>query len=186
MTIRTAPVSVALIFTVCGCGSSSPTSPATPMATSLASPNVSAKAQAAAAQVSLVSVVPGSPSGDGDWCIGAERITLTGHVVDAAQNEVTNGTIVWEVCESQRGGLPREACDERGGGRWRGNVISDLSFDSTPSIGTSPRVPVLGFRLQYRPAPGSAFTRAFRAPVVGWRSRPRGKISGTADHPAAA
>ena len=163
MTIRTATVSVALIFSVCGCGSSSPTSPATPTAISPTSPNVSAKAPAAAAHVSLVSVVPGSPSGDGDWCIGAERITLTGHVVDPSQNEVTNGTIVWEVCEGRQGGLPKEVCDGHGGGRWSPNLISDLSFDSTPSIGTSPRVPILGFRLQYRPAPGSAFTRATSA-----------------------
>ena len=34
MTIRTATLSVALIFTVCGCSSSSPTSPSTPTATS--------------------------------------------------------------------------------------------------------------------------------------------------------
>ena len=164
MTVRTATVSVALIFTACGCGSSSPTSPGTPMATSLPSSSVSARSQAAAAQVSLVSVVPGSPSGDGDWCIGTERITLTGHVVDASQNEVAEGTILWEVCEGRQGGLPKEACDGRSGGRWKPNVISDLAFDSTPSIGTSPRVPVLGFRLPYRPAPGSAFTKATSAP----------------------
>jgi hypothetical protein len=120
------------------------------------------EAQPAAVEVSLVSVSPGTPSGDGDWCIGAERVMLTAHVVDlASQSEVTEGTIVWQVCQSPLlGGLPKEDCDGHGPARWAGAVISDLSFDSTPSIGTSPLVPVLGFRLQYRPAPGSGFKRA--------------------------
>ena len=110
MTIRTATLSVALIFTVCGCGSSSPTSPSTPTATSPTPPGssattVRAQAQAAAVEVSLVSVVPGTPSGDGDWCIGAERVTITAHVVDTSQNEVTEGTLVWQTCHGFTRGL---------------------------------------------------------------------------------
>ena len=111
-----------------------------------------------------MSVVPGTPSGDGDWCIGADEVTLTAHVLDPSQNEVTEGTILWQVCEGPRGGLPKEACDGHGPdghapGRWSGVIISDLSSDSTPSIGTNPTVPVLGFRLLYRPAQGSGFKR---------------------------
>ena len=165
MTIRTATVSVALIFAVCGCGSSSPTSPSTPTATSPTPPGsstttVSTQAQPAAVDVSLVSVVPGTPSGDGDWCIGAERVTLTAHVVDASQNEVTEGTIVWQTCSGSHGGLPKEACDGHGPGRWIVDVSTNLSFDSTPSISTSPTGPVLGFRLLYSPAQGSRLKRA--------------------------
>ncbi len=132
MTIRTATVSVALIFTVCGCGSSSPTSPSTPTATSPTPPGSSAttvrpQAPAAAVEVSLVSVVPGTPSGDGNWCIGEERVTLTGHVVDTSQNEVTEGTIVWQTCHGPHGGLPKEACEGQGGARWNG-VVLERSF----------------------------------------------------------
>jgi hypothetical protein len=122
---------------------------------------VSTQAQPAAVEVSLVSVSPGTHSGDGDWCIGAERVTLTAHVVDTSQNEVTEGTIVWQVCEGPHfEGFPKEACDGHGPARWSGVILSDLSFDSTPSISTDPLVPVLGFRLLYRPAPGSGFRRA--------------------------
>jgi hypothetical protein len=165
MTIRTATVSVALIFPLCGCGSSSLTSPSTPAATSptpsgSSATAVSTRAESGAVQVSLVSTVPGTPSGDGDWCIGAERVTLTAHVVDTFQNEVTEGTIVWQTCGGPHGGLPKEACDTQGGGRWRDVILSDLSSDSTPSISTRPRVPVLGFRLLYRPAQGSGSNRA--------------------------
>ena len=169
MTIRTATASVALIFTVCGCSSSSPTSPSTPAATSSTSPGSSATtakppAQTAAVEVSLMSVVPGTPSGDGDWCIGAERVTTTAHVVDASQNEVTQGTLVWQTCHGPRGGLPKEACDGSGSGRWADQILSDLSFDSTPSIEPKPRVPVLGFRLQYQPVQGSGFKRTTSEP----------------------
>ena len=165
MTIRTATVSVALISTVCGCGSSSPTSPSTPTATSPSPSGSSAttarpQPQAAAVEVSLVSVVPGTPSGDGDWCIGAERVKTTAHVVDTSQHEVTQGTLVWQTCHGPRGGLPKEACDGHGPGRWSDAVFSGLSSDSTPSISTSPTVDVLGFRLLYRPAQGSGFKRA--------------------------
>ena len=162
MTIRTATLSVALIFTICGCSSSSPTSPSTPTATSLTPPGSSAttgsaRAPSAGVQVSLVNVVPGTPSGDGDWCIGAERVTLTAHVVDTSQNEVTEGRLVWQTCHGSRGGLPKEACDGSGPGRWNAEQWIHLAIDSTPSIQPRPRVPVLGFRLQYQPAKGSGF-----------------------------
>ena len=162
MTIRTATLSVALIFTICGCSSSSPTSPSTPTATSPSASGSSPTAarppaQAAAVVVSLVSVVPGNPSGDGDWCIGAERVTLTAHVVDTSQNEVTEGRLVWQTCHGSRGGLPKEACDGSGPGRWNAEQWIHLAIDSTPSIQPRPRVPVLGFRLQYQPAKGSGF-----------------------------
>ena len=168
MTVRTATLSVALIFTICGCSSSSPTSPSTPAVTSPSLSGSSATtvrpAQAAAVEVSLVSVVPGTPSGDGDWCIGAERVTTTAHVVDTSQNEVAQGTLVWQICRGPRGGLPKEACDGRGSGRWADEIMSDLSLDSTPSIAPRPLVPVLGFRLQYQPVQGSGFKRTTSAP----------------------
>ena len=169
MNIRTATVAAAVIFTACGCGSSSPTSPSTPAATSLTPPGssataVSTQAQPAAVAVSVVSVSPGSPSGDGDWCIGADPVTLTAHVMDTSQHEVTEGTILWQVCGDSRGGLPKEACDGHGPARWSGVIVSDLSSDSTPSIGSNPPVPVLGFRLLYRPAQGSGFKRATSEP----------------------
>ena len=169
MNIRTATVAAAVIFTACGCGSSSPTSPSMPAATSSTPPvssaiAVSPQAQPAAADVGFVSVVPATASGDGDWCIGADRVTLTAHVLDTTQNEVTEGTILWQVCEGPRGGSPKEACDGSGAARWGGAVISELSPDSTPSIGTNPTVPVLGFRLLYRPAQGSGFKRTTSEP----------------------
>ena len=127
--------------------------------------DLSMAAQLAAVEVSLMSVSPGTPSGDGDWCIGAaEEVMLTAHVVGlASQSEVTEGTIEWQVCESRATleGLPKEDCDDgHGPARWVGAVISDLSFDSTPSLSTFEDLPVLGWRLQYRPASGSGFKRA--------------------------
>ena len=122
-------------------------------------------AQRAATAVSLLSVSPGTPSGDADWCIGAERAMLTAHVVGlASMSEVTTGTIEWQVCEGRLDGFPKEDCGGHGFVQWRGAVISDLSSDSTPSIGSQPRVPVLGFRLRYRPAPGSGFLGATSEP----------------------
>lgn len=123
-------------------------------------------AQPGTVAVSLLSVVPGAPSGDDGWCVGTERVMLTAHAVDvASQTELTDGTIVWQVCGSlSRGGFPKEVCDTDGGSaRWRGAVLSELSFDSSPSIGTSPTVPVLGFRMQYRPASGSGLKSATSA-----------------------
>ena len=171
MNIRTATVAAAVIFTACGCGVSSPTSPSpsTPAATSSTPPSssattVSTQAQPATVEVSLVSVVPGTPSGDGDWCIGAERVTTTAHVLDTSQNEVTQGRLVWQTCHGSRGGLPKEACDGPGSGRWVGDMRSDLSLGSTPSIEPKPQVPVLGFRLQFEPVQGSGFKRTTSEP----------------------
>jgi hypothetical protein len=126
--------------------------------------STSTRAQLASVAVTLLSVDPGTATGNGDWCIGANRVVLTGHVVDlASQTEVTEGMIEWQVCENPGTleGLPKEDCDQRHGpGRWTGAVLSDLSFDATPSLSTDPLVSVLGFRLQYRPASGSGFKRA--------------------------
>lgn len=174
MNIRIAAVAVASIFTAYGCGASSPTSPNTPTATSPNTPTatlstrsgsaattVSTRAQPAAVEVSLVSVFPGTSSGDGDWCVGAaERVTLTAHVVNTSQTEVTEGTVEFQTCDGPHGGLPKEACDGRGPGRWSTVTSIDLSLaDPTPSIGTSFSLPVLGFRLLYRPAQGSGLRR---------------------------
>lgn len=130
--------------------------------------DLSTAARLAEVQVNLMSVVPGTPSGGGNWCIGTDRVMLTAIVVNpSTQSEVTEGTIEWQVCESpsQLTGFPKEDCAGRGGrARWRGAVLSDLAFDSTPSIGTEPIPPVLGFRLQFRPASGSGLARATSAP----------------------
>ena len=114
MNIRTATVAAAVIFTACGCGGSSPTSPSpsTPVATSATPPTssgttVSTQAQPATVEVSLVSVVPGTPFGEGDWCIGADRVTLTAHVLDTSQNEVAQGTILWKNAMAHAGACPR-------------------------------------------------------------------------------
>jgi hypothetical protein len=133
------------------------------VASSVLSP---AAAQPAAVEVILDSVSPGTPSGDNEWCIGDERVMLTAHVVDVAtQSLVTEGTIYWQVCEGPNfTGFPKEDCDEPGPPRWQGAVLSFLDFDSTPSIGTSPTVPVLGFRLMFRPPPGGVFKRATSVP----------------------
>jgi hypothetical protein len=114
-----------------------------------------------------MSVVPGTPTGDGDFCIGTDRVMLTAIAFASTQIELTQGTIVWEVCESvsQLTGFPKEDCAGKGGPvRWRAAALTDLAFDSTPSIGTAPLVPVLGFRLQFRPAKGSGYARATSAP----------------------
>lgn len=129
--------------------------------------DLNAAARLADVQVNLMSVVPGTSSGGGDWCIGTERVMLTAIVVDPSiQGEVTEGTVVWQVCEggAQLDGFPKEDCVAPGPARWRGAASSDLAFDSTPSIGTEPLVPVLGFRLQFRPAAGSGLARATSAP----------------------
>ena len=127
---------------------------------------VSMQAQSTAAVVSLISVVPGTAVVDGDWCVGADpQIVLTAHVV-ASQREVTAGKVVWQTCDdpSSLQGLPKEECQKGGSGRWKGVVISDLSFDSTPSLATSFRLPILGFRLQYSPGPRSGLKTATSAP----------------------
>ncbi len=109
---------------------------------------------AAAVAVELVSVVPGTAVVDGDWCVGDvttnPEIVLSARVV-GSEGQVTDGKVVWQTCGNHLGGLPKKECQKGGSGRWKVAVISDLSFDSTPSIGTSFRLPILGFRLQYSP-----------------------------------
>jgi hypothetical protein len=121
------------------------------------------EAQPAPVEVNLVSVSPGTPAGVSDWCVGVDQVVLTAHVV-AAQGEVTEGTVAWQVCQSRSGGLPKEECQRGGSGRWAGAVISDLSFDSTPSLATNFPVPTLGFRLQYSPGQRSGLKRATSEP----------------------
>jgi hypothetical protein len=123
----------------------------------------SMQAQPAAVAVNLVSVVPGTPAGVSDWCVGDQKVVLTAHVV-ASQGEVTQGTIVWQTCQKGSSqGLPKEDCESHGG-RWASVVTSDLSFDSTPSLETPFSLPILGFRLQYSPTPGSGLKRAISEP----------------------
>ena len=166
MSIRRATLAVASILAAYGCGSSSPAAPTTPSATLPNPPpgssaaTVSSQAQLASVEVSLVSVSPGTPSGDRDWCVGAEDVTLTAHVVGTSETEVTEGTIVWQTCTTpQLGGAPREACDRKGGARWSDQTLSELSYDATPSITTGFTVPVIGFRLVYRPRAGAGVKR---------------------------
>lgn len=118
--------------------------------------------QPATAEVDLVSVSPGTAVG-GDWCVdGVAAVVLTAHAIDVASgNELTDGTIEWQTCSAPGGGgLPKEDCEGHGGARWAGQVITDLSVDSTPSLTTRFVGPVLGWRLQFRPAQGGGFRRA--------------------------
>jgi hypothetical protein len=132
------------------------------VASSVLSP---AAAQHAAVEVILMSVTPGTPSGDGDWCVGAAQVTLTAHVVDASQSEVTEGRLVWQFCASSTlGAFPKEDCDAPGMPRWKGDMYSDLSDESPASTPPfTPNVPIMGVRLQYVPAPGGSFKRATSA-----------------------
>ena len=129
--------------------------------------DLSTAARPAEVQVSLMSVVPGTPTGDGDFCIGTDRVMLTAVAFDpSTQIELTQGMIVFELCVSQSlGGFPKEDCARKGGAeQWRAIALWDLALDSTPTLGTQPPVPVLGWRLQFRPAKGSGYARATSAP----------------------
>ena len=105
-------------------------------------------------------VTPGTPSGDGDWCVGAEQVTLRAHAVDAAtQTEITEGMIWWQFCVSPNlGAFPKEDCDATGPPRWRAELGDDLSVRNPSSITFTPNVPVMGLRVQYRPTPGGKRT----------------------------
>lgn len=126
----------------------------------------SAVAQPAAVEVSLVSVTPGTPSGDGDWCISAgQPVTITARVVALeTQSEITDGMLWWQLCWSSVGGFPKEACDAPGAPRWQATAGKDLSVPLPLSLTFTPSVPILGVRLQYVPAPGGAFKRGTSTP----------------------
>jgi hypothetical protein len=115
-----------------------------------------------------LSVVPGTPTGDGDFCIGTDRVMLTAIAFASTQIELTQGTIVFELCSAvsqSAAGRPKEECARKGGAvQWRAIALWDLALDSTPTLGTQPSVPVLGWRLQFRPAKGSGYARATSAP----------------------
>jgi hypothetical protein len=124
-----------------------------------------AAAKPAAVEVSLVSVTPGTPSGDGDWCVGAERVTITARVVDLeTQSEVTEGLVWLQLCLSSAGVFPKEDCDALPGApRWQDAVGHDLSVVNPPFFTINPAGPVAGVRFRYVPAPGGAFKRATSA-----------------------
>jgi len=134
------------------------------VASSVLSP---AAAQPAAVEVSLVDVTPGTPSGDGDWCVGAAEVTVRAHVVDVASgSEVTEGKLMWQFCASLAlGAFPKEDCDAHGPPpRWNSEQLDDLSESPLASITFTPSLPVMGMRLQFRPAGGGGFKRATSAP----------------------
>ena len=121
-----------------------------------------AVAQLAPVEVSLLSVSPGTASGDGDWCIPTTgAVTLTAHAVDLSTSaEIAEGEIEWQFCVNRAlGGLPKEECARGGMGRWVGGVSSFLNLDSTPSIDPNPSVAIAGVRLKFRPAPGDHLKR---------------------------
>ena len=174
MTNRIATVSVALTFAVCGCGSSSPASPSRPTATSPTPSDSSATAvkppaQAAAVEVSLVSVVPGTPSGDGDWCIGDAEVELIAHVVDvASQSVVTEGQLWMQFCVARTlgalNGFAKEDCEATGPPRWLSISGHDLAAVNPADFTHNPGVLALGVRFQFRPASGGEFQRATSVP----------------------
>ena len=134
---------------------SSGQSPIQPSALAEAAPHVAVEV--------LVSASPGTQTPDGDWCIGdADAITLTPQVLTLAspQIEVTEGTIVWQVCLHNQQSLPKEDCDGHGGpGRWTNAVMTFLSGPAPSSITTFQHVPVRGWRVQFQPTAGSGYER---------------------------
>ena len=121
----------------------------------------SAAAQPAPVEIVLDGVTPGSPSGDGDWCVGAAQITVTAHVVDiASQSEVEEGVLFLMFCTIPNlGAFPKEDCDVPGPARYGDGLGEDLAMRPL-SITFTPNLPVMGVRLQYRPARGGHFRRA--------------------------
>ena len=109
----------------------------------------------------LVSASPGTQTPDGDWCIGdAPAITLTPQVLTRTDPpiEVTEGTIVWQVCEQHHQPLPRVYCDGQGApGRWTNEVMTFLSGPAPSSIHTFQDEPLQGWRVQFQPTRGSGF-----------------------------
>lgn len=120
-----------------------------------------AVAQPAQTDVIIESVVPGTLTGNNEWCIGTGPVVITAHVVDlASQSQLTQGTVTWQFCARSFVGVPKEDCDGRGAARWLNASVSNLSADSTPSFAHDPVVPVLGVRILFRPARGDGFKRA--------------------------
>jgi len=147
---------VGLIITLVA---SSGQSPVQPSALAEAAPPV-------AVQV-LVSASPGTQTPDGDWCIGdAPAITLMPQVLTLAspQMEVTEGTIVWQVCLHNQQSLPKEDCDGHGPGRWENSVMTFLSGPAPAFITTFQQVQVRGWRVQFQPTAGSGFKSGTSAP----------------------
>ena len=134
---------------------SSGQSPVQPSALAEAAP------PAAAAVEILVSASTGTQTSEG-WCIdSAPSVTLTAQVIKVAdQSEVTEGTIVWQVCQHNSEALPYADCDGRGPGRWTNAAMSFLSADPTPSITTFQVPLVRGWRLQFHPVRGSGLGSA--------------------------
>jgi hypothetical protein len=135
------------------------------VASSVLSP---AAAQPAPVEVILLSVTPGTPSGD-DWCVGNAEVTLTAHVVDVAtQTEVTEGQLWLQFCVTPTLGTlvgsPKEDCDATGSPRWISASGHDLSVVNPPSFTHTTGVSVLGVRFQFRPAPGGEFQRTTSVP----------------------
>ena len=134
------------------------------VASSVLSP---AAAQPAPVEVILLSVTPGTPSGD-DWCVGHEEVELTAHVVDAAsQSVVTEGQVWLQFCVRPTlgtlVGVPKEDCAATGSPRWISVGGHDLSVVNPPSFTHTTGVSVLGVRFQFRPARGE-FQRTTSAP----------------------
>jgi hypothetical protein len=128
--------------------------------------SLAAAAPPAPVVVNLVSVIPGTPSGDDAWCVGDGQVTFTPRVVDLeTQSPVTEGMVWWQLCSTSADVFPMEDCDAPGASRWQSQGGHDLSAVSPPSFSFVPSVvgAVLGVRFQYRPAPGGAFKRATSA-----------------------
>ena len=108
----------------------------------------------------LVTASPGTQTAAGDWCIGdAPAITLTPQVHNT--EPVTEGTIVWQVCQQQHQSVPRVYCDGHGGhGRWSNQVMTFLSGPAPSSITTMQDELVQGWRVQFQPTHGSGLERA--------------------------
>ena len=133
------------------------------VASSVLSP---AAAQPTAVEVIIDSVTPGTPSGDGDWCVGAGPVTITAHVVDVASQSVVTECQLWlQFCAGKNlGDFAKEDCEASGPLRWLSQGGHDLAVVNPADFTRTPSVLVLGVRFQYRPAPGGLFKRATSVP----------------------
>jgi len=136
------------------------------VASSVLSP---AAAQPAAVEVIIDSVTPGTPSGDGDWCIGDAEVELIAHVVDvASQSVVTEGQLWMQFCVARTlgalNGFAKEDCEATGPPRWLSISGHDLAAVNPADFTHNPGVLALGVRFQFRPASGGEFQRATSVP----------------------